>query len=237
MRMASLTRRCFKSEWMDDPALDAHRHLAALRGLERINAWSGTVGVLWRAIEPELRSRRDEGLPPLRLLDVATGSGDVPCWLAATARRQGLALEVLACDFSHRAIDIARRQRSRSPDVRFFVADAMHHPLPRVDVITACLFLHHVPTPSIVPLLRRLAERSDRLLVDDLRRTRLGFILAWAGTRLLSRSPVVHEDGPRSVRNALTIAEMRAFAAEAGLAGATVVSHWPQRFLLDWRRS
>jgi hypothetical protein len=61
-------------------------------------------------------------------------------------------------------------------------------------------------------------------------------LLACAGTRLLSRSPVVHVDGPRSVAAAFTPAEALDLAQRAGLTGATVVRRWPCRFLLTWRR-
>ena len=63
-----------------------------------------------------------------------------------------------------------------------------------------------------------------------------GWLLAHVGTRLLSRSWVVHTDGPRSVAGAFTVAELRELAAEAGLVGAEVAWRWPFRMLLTWRR-
>ena len=65
---------------------------------------------------------------------------------------------------------------------------------------------------------------------------RLGYALAWLVTRLLSRSPIVHTDGPLSVAGAFTMAEARALAERAGLSGAQVGWRWPWRFLLSWRR-
>ena len=52
-----------------------------------------------------------------------------------------------------------------------------------------------------------------QVVISDLRRSRSGFVIAWIGTRLLSRSPVVHYDGPVSVRAAWTIRELAGFAA------------------------
>ena len=74
------------------------------------------------------------------------------------------------------------------------------------------------------------------LLVNDLVRSRLGYLLAFAGTRLLSRSQMVHVDGPLSVRGAFKPAEALALALKAGLAGATVSWRWPFRYLLTWSR-
>jgi hypothetical protein len=82
-----------------------------------------------------------------------------------------------------------------------------------------------------------MGEAAGRaVLVDDLVRGRGGFALAWAGCRLLSRSRVVRHDGPVSVAAAFTPAEALSLARRAGLEGATIVRHWPQRFLLEWRR-
>ena len=78
---------------------------------------------------------------------------------------------------------------------------------------------------------------SQRVLINDLRRTRAGYVLAWLGCRLLTRSPIVHVDGPLSVRAAFSLDEVRQLAEECGLSGATLTTHWPQRFLLDWRPS
>src|SRR5947208_702478 len=84
--------------------------------------------------------------------------------------------------------------------------------------------------PSLLELARWL------VLVNDLERGPLGWMLAWLGTRLLSRSRIVHVDGPLSVEGAFTCAEVRALARRAGLDGATLTRRWPCRFLLAWRR-
>jgi hypothetical protein len=74
------------------------------------------------------------------------------------------------------------------------------------------------------------------LLVQDLRRTRLGYLFAWVGLHLLTRSDVARSDGLVSVAAALTLSEAARLAAEAGLEGATVRPCWPQRYALRWAR-
>ena len=89
--------------------------------------------------------------------------------------------------------------------------------------------------------LTSVALREGRTLFamrdqNDLARGWTGLTLAHVGLRLLTRSPVVHFDGPRSVEGAFTPAEALALAAKAGLKGATVARRWPCRFLLTWER-
>ena len=80
-----------------------------------------------------------------------------------------------------------------------------------------------------------VAAARRLLLVNDLERSLVGLLLAVAGTRLLTRSPVVHYDGPWSVAAAFTVAEARRLARAAGLAGARVTRCWPWRWQLTWR--
>ncbi len=221
---------------MDDPALDEAEHVRALRGLARINAVSRTAAALWPAIAGIAVA--GPGRRPT-LLDVACGGGDVAMALAARARRREIALDVSGCDISPAALRFARtRAAARDLPVRFFRLDALADPLPaHYDIVVTTLFLHHLDDGQIAALLSRLARHCDCLLVSDLLRGPLGWGLAWAGTHLLSASPVVHADGLRSVRAALSLPEVHRLIAKAGLSGARVRRSWPRRFLLDWARS
>ena len=212
-------------ELMDDPALDPAEHRAALAGLARINRLSRSAGILW----PDVRDLAARLGRPVRLLDVATGSGDVPLALLKRAGANGVALAVRACDISPTAIAAA------APEVNAFTHDVLRDPLPGgFDVATCSLFLHHLSDDDAVTLFGRMEAAAPLVLVNDLARSRLGFAAAWAGCRVLTRSRVVRFDGPASVRSAYTPAEALALAERAGLRGATVARRWPFRFLLRW---
>lgn len=236
-RFMLLSQRVRKPELMDQPGLDARVHMHALRGLERINRWSGSSRILWRAISA---LALEQPARPLRVLDIATGAGDVPIRLWQRGQRAGIALQVSGCDISPNALHHARERASAGKsDVHFFPLDILHGSLPTgYDVLCCSLFLHHLDADEARVLLRRMSQAAGHMvLVNDLRRSVAGFFLAALGTQVFSRSHVVHVDGPRSVRAAFTIAEARKLAEEAGLTGATVFPRWPCRFLLKWRRA
>jgi len=219
---------------MDQPGLDPAEHELALRGLARINTLSDSAGILWR---PLLALAR-ESARPLSVLDIASGGGDVVAGLGRRARKADVTLRLEGCDISPVAVAHAeRRTAAKDVSARFFTWNALHDPLPgEYDVVTTGLFLHHLDEPEAVLLLRRMKQMARRLvLVSDLERGPLGWMLAWLGTRLLSRSPIVHVDGPLSVEGAFTCAEARKLARRAGLEGATHSRRWPCRFLLTWR--
>jgi 2-polyprenyl-3-methyl-5-hydroxy-6-metoxy-1,4-benzoquinol methylase len=224
-------------ELMDDPGLDRRLHDQALAGLRRINWWSRTGAAIWQAIERTVQTRTSTA--PLRILDIASGGGDQVLWLARQCRQRGISFQIDGCDISPTAVENATTltQRSGISGVRFHQCDALQGALPgdSWDIVMNSLFLHHLSEAQAIQILRRMREVTRQLLlVDDLRRTLPGYLLAWLGCRILSRSPIVHFDGPVSVEGAFADHEVRQLAEQAGLAGYQLQHHWPQRFLLTW---
>jgi 2-polyprenyl-3-methyl-5-hydroxy-6-metoxy-1,4-benzoquinol methylase len=220
---------------MDDPDLPATEHGSALDGLARLNRWSFAPSTLWSAVAEIARAERR----PLTLLDVACGGGDLPVALARRARRAGLPLEVSGCDRSPTALAHARAlaQRHDVP-VRFVRRDVIADALPgSADIVTCSLFLHHLADAEAVALLGAMRDAAKQaVLACDLKRSRTGLLLATTFSRLLCRSPVVHADGPASVRAAFTKDELVGHARRAGLDGARVRNVFPERMMLTWTR-
>lgn len=228
--------RCREPEIQDQPDLHPERLRHALSGLARLNFLSATARPYFRplrALQGELRLER------LRILDLACGGGDVTIALWQRAMRAGLDWRLAGCDLNPLSVEAARaRARQAAADVHFFVHDLLARPVPTsFDAVICSLFLHHLDEAEAVALLRSLASLGTRLiLIHDLDRSRIGLTLAYLASRLVTRSPVIHTDAPRSVRAAFRPSEALALAAEAGLHGATIHRCWPWRWLLAWRR-
>lgn len=226
-------------ELMDDPTLSAVEHDHALAGLARLNRWSRSHRLLWNGIAAHAREANAAGRV-LRVVDVATGSGDAPIALAQRARKLGLRIQWTLVDNSAHALSVAAtRAKSASIVVETVVADIVAKPLPcEGDVVTCSLFLHHCERDGAVSALRHMASAA-RVAVGatDLDRTAQGLALAWLGSRVLSRSPVVHFDAIASVRAAFTLHEARELAQSAGLTGASLIRAWPARWTLWWKRT
>src|SRR5580765_3672542 len=104
--LATLADRDKQPEIMDQPGLETAAHQEALRGLARINWISRSDAILWKPIR---RLAEEKGRQPLRVLDLATGGGDVPIRLHRRAVRAGLSITFAGADFSATAIEHARQ--------------------------------------------------------------------------------------------------------------------------------
>jgi 2-polyprenyl-3-methyl-5-hydroxy-6-metoxy-1,4-benzoquinol methylase len=227
-----LRKREYRAELLDDPGLDQTEAQKALEGLRRLNFVSRSAGILWTEIHKLVKA---ENLQQLRVFDVASGGGDTLRALLRKARRRGLALTIGAGDINPSSLTYAKnRALNCGEQIEFFPHDALDDPLPAgYDVMMCSLFLHH-----LTELLGRMARAANRLmLVNDLRRSLGNYLLVWLGSRLLSRSRIVHTDGPLSVKNAFTVAELAALAKKAGLENFVISMHFPARMLLICKKS
>jgi hypothetical protein len=95
------------------------------------------------------------------------------------------------------------------------------------------LFLHHLTGEEARDLLHGLAEIAEKgLVIADLDRGWLNTLLVTLGSYLLSRSPLVHHDGPASIRAAFSRSEAEALVGWAGLGGATVKTAFPGMWVM-----
>ncbi len=163
-----------------------------------------------------------------------------PLSYGGAARAAGLNLEVEGADISPTALAFARQKAEQGrAEVKFFRLDVENDGIPAgYDVLTSSLFLHHLSEGQALALLRRMSQAAERMvLINDLRRCRLGFMLAWLVARTLTTSAVVRVDATRSVEAALTMDEVQRLATKAGMENIQIARRWPCRFLLTWRRA
>ncbi len=221
---------------MDDPALPEAELLAALDGLARLNMVSRAASVL----VPPLRAAAAATPSPLRVLDVASGGGEVAIDACAALKRRGVDVHLTLSDINARSLErAAAYARKKTVPASAVVVDVLApsglrgHASAQYDVVMCSLFAHHLDGPDVVRLLREMGAASRRLvLVSDLARGVLNRVMINAAARVLTRSPVVHFDSDASAMAAWTPRELAAMAAEAGLTDIRVSRRFPARMLL-----
>lgn len=215
--------------------LDEHQHdlrilEQSLSQIANVNRWLGGTRALLKHVTTLLTS-----VGAARILDVGTGSADLPRSLVTWARRSGLPLEVVAVDVHAQIRAIAHARCRDFPEIHIQAADALALPFAdrTFDVAVISLTLHHFDDEHQLQVLRELARVSRGfVIVNELRRTYLNY----AGARLLAETVwrgnrLTRHDGPLSVLRAFTAAELMNVCTQAGMRG-WVHRHHFQRLIL-----
>ena len=200
-------------EMMDRPQPVSPELERDLERLRQLNRWFGS----YRLISVFARRWIMPGMQ-MRVVDLATGSGDIPRLLVDHARTIGAQIAIDAVDQQAATLEIARNLSADYPEISYHAANilewgsAQHY-----DLALCSLVLHHFSDDDAVKLLRRSRELSKKLvLVSDLRR---GFLVQ-AGVHMLTavifREPMTRFDARLSAQRAFSFGEMRDLAITAG---------------------
>lgn len=219
-------------EMMDDLAQDDAGLRRSLADIRRINTILG-----WRryAVGAVAQRVRASGVRSFSLLDLASGSADIPLAIADWANRAGIAARIVVSDIHPVMLAVAREQARATPNVTVEECDALnpHYPDGSFDIALCTLALHHFAPEDAMQILRSMARVGRRVLVFDLARARLAYLGALVMTRGLRMDPITRFDAPASVRRAYTATELRALAKQAGLRDARIGMRFPFRLTLD----
>lgn len=213
-------------ELLDDTGHDPAELANNFRDIQRVNLLLGGTATVLRHL-----TRVVDAVPmgrPVTMLDLATGSADIPLAISGWAKRHDRPISIVASDLSGPILDLARKQAEGHPDIVIAQHDARAVPLPdkRFEIVLCSLSLHHFSPEDAVRVLREM-DRLARtgFILNDLRRGRVGYVAAWIASRLTTRNRLTRHDAPLSVMRAYTPSELEALLLRAGITDATISTH------------
>lgn len=214
---------------MDEPGVDPIRLSRALGYIRRVNRVLGyTRATLEHFKEFSKRWKPGERIT---VLDVATGSGDIPAAMLRWAGRSGFDLRVIGMDLHARTVGIAAERAGKN--LQFIRADALDIPLAdaSVDYVMSNMFFHHLDESQIIHCCSQMNRISRRgVLIADLLRDRRA--RWWIGLFSIFSDPMVRHDATVSVEQALNRDEAIDLARRAGLDYVRYRRHFGHRFVL-----
>jgi ubiquinone/menaquinone biosynthesis C-methylase UbiE len=220
-------------ELLDDESHDPRVLEQSLEHVAQVNRFLGGHSAARAAVRPLLRYSAT-----LRILDIGTGSADIPRALVRDARAAGTAVEIIATDIHPQMRAVAAACTVEYPEIRIEAADALALPFPddTFDVALLSLALHHFEGEAPVTALREAARVAGMVVVNELERSRINYAGAWLLSNTWWRGNVLtRHDGPLSVLRAFTRGELTAIARAAGLADIRIQRRWFYRLLLTAR--
>jgi len=224
-------QRIYQDELLDAGAGNDQDVARNLKDIRRVNRWLGGTRVVIEALSAAIGRTTDS----FSLLDVGTGSADIPGAVFKWCQRRGIQSSIAAVDVSARNLKVARNRLGVSPAVELVQADSLALPFGErsFDFVVASMFLHHFKDEDVVKLLESFAIVARRaVIVNDLLRDLVPYYLTQTIGRLLATSFLTRNDAPVSVLRGFTADELSRLAANAGLDRVTVQRVFPYRLML-----
>ncbi len=177
---------------------------------------------------------------PVKVLDIATGSADIPVAMARWARGRGIRVVITAVDINPLAIREAAAVTEAYPEITVSVADGFSLPFEdgSFDIVLCAKTLHHFSEDDTVRILKAMYRlASVGYIVMDLRRNWVPWLLITMLSHIFSHNRLTRHDGPMSVLRSYTVAELGTLADSAGLAGHVIVRQPFWLMVLSGRKS
>ncbi len=197
---------------MDRPQPVSPELVSDLRNLRALNRYFGSYRLIRHFLRRWIRPN-----DKLRVLDLATGSGDIPRLVVKFARKRGAIVQVEAVDFQTSTVEIARQLSAGFPEISYHEA-GIHHfgEGGAYDIVLFSLALHHFEAEEAVQLLRRCRKLSrGRVLVADLRRGWFAKVGVDLVTATIFREAMTRNDARVSVERAFSFRELHELARAA----------------------
>lgn len=199
-------------ELMDRPQPVSPELERDLQNLRRLNCYFGSHAVVLRFMRRWIRPGDH-----LRIVDLATGSGDIPRLIVDLARKIGAKVQIDALDRQAATLEIAAKLSADYPEISCIEANILDwRPAEPYEIALCSLALHHFSNEEAVRVLRRCREFSRKfVLVSDLRRGLFATIGVHLLTALIFREPMTRQDGRLSAARAFSFTEMEKLARQA----------------------
>ncbi|MHC4080789.1 MAG: methyltransferase domain-containing protein [Planctomycetota bacterium] len=228
-----LTQRRRAPELMDDPDVDRKELERSLRFIRMVNRRLGGAGAPVRHLERW--STQWPAGETIRVIDIGTGSGDIPLAISRWAQRAGRRVHVTGVDLHATTLKLAREHVGEVPNIELVQADALEltdrFEAGAFDYAHAGMFLHHLDDIEVMTVLRIMYRLAGRGLIwNDLVRGTVELLLVRLLT--LGRPAIVRHDGIASVAAGFTRREALDLARRVGLPDIVYRRHLFGRFTL-----
>jgi 2-polyprenyl-3-methyl-5-hydroxy-6-metoxy-1,4-benzoquinol methylase len=187
---------------MDDLEASGEVIPQTLRELETINKWLGGNYVTTNGLDQLLKRKNTK---KLFIADLGCGGGDMLKLVAKWAKMRNVDVSLIGFDANPHIVDYAKENCLGYENISFEVSDIFSEEFKqrKFDVILCTLFTHHFKEEQLTRIFNQFKSQATiGTVINDLHRHWLAeFLIKWL-TRFFSKSDMVKNDAPLSVRRA-----------------------------------
>ncbi|MGY6522167.1 MAG: methyltransferase domain-containing protein [Mongoliitalea sp.] len=222
--------RSTEKEIMDDLAVGGEVLDQTLHELRVINRLLGGNYVSTSGLEKLMKQVPQ---PHYSIADLGCGGGDMIRVMHNWAKLNKLNCSFIGIDANPHTIAFAKENLKDLKGVDFEVMNVFDESFSdgQVDIITCTLFTHHFTDEELISIFKACKKKAKiGLVINDLHRHPLAFYSISLLTRWFSKSPMVKNDGPLSVKRSFKKKDWERVLHASDISNFTLSWHWAFRW-------
>jgi len=227
--MTRLSHSPTGTEILDDLSADSRMVEESLGNIARANRWLGGLAAVRHGLSRVLAGRTGA----VTLVDVGTGTGDIPAMARRWARSRGLEMRAFGVERHPVAARLAHNQGLQTS---IGCGGALPLRDASVDVVVLSQVAHHLDEDSCVAVFRE-CDRVARIgvVVADLRRSVAAQAGFWFASHALRFDRVTRSDGVTSLRRGFSTGTLQRLLERSGV-DAAVERRPGYRLVATWNK-
>lgn len=214
---------------MDGESLSENDLFQNLDELEQINRFLGGNHAIWNVFKSKFNIDQNREFV---IADLGCGGCDVSRMLVKQFRKMNKPVQIYAYDLHPLILKYANKKTQQYPEIRLVNQDVLSSdwvPEVKPDWIMLNLFLHHLNDTEIKKLLTVLLANCHKgIVISDLHRNRVAYMLFKFYTFVFRKSYVTVNDGLLSIKRSFRRNELKKLTEH--LTGVDVTIKWKWAF-------
>ncbi len=225
-----ITTRSSEKEFLDDSSLNTQDLYQNLSELDSINKFTGGYRASIKGLKFLLSKK-----PGIQsILDIGFGGGDSILQLNKFAGKNKIKIFFYGVDLKSDCFNYAIQRLAHFRNVKLLCSDYKNiqpELYKKTDVIHCSLFLHHLEEAEIINLFQTARAYNCILLINDLHRNKIAYHGIKFLTGVFSKSWLVKNDAPISVKRGFNKKELETMLKKAGFTNYFVKWHFAFRYI------
>ncbi len=217
-------------ELMDDHQLDKGSLKKAYADINRCNTLLGGTTITLDTIQNLVRKHPKKSYT---IYDVGCGDGHMLRKIADVYDNKGIALNLVGIDIRDDILAIAKEASTAYPAIEYKNVDILSlDKEEQCDILLCTLTMHHFSEKELNKFIRKFAELAKvGIIVNDLERSKLAFILFKLFSLFFISSEVARKDGLISIQKGFRKSELKQMAKRLKNFYHTIKWKWAFRYL------
>ncbi len=223
--------RSTQKEFLDNDNIPFADIIVNMHELNMVNTWLGGHAITCNGIR-NFQTKFPQS-STLSIAEIGCGGGDNLMAIQRFLDRQEIKYTLTGIDIKQECIDYAQQQ-AKIP-LNWICSDYrdVQWPGNKPDIIFTSLFCHHFTNEELVAQLQWLKQNSRLgFFINDLHRHPLAYYSISLITSIFSKSYLVKNDAPLSVKRGFTAPEWHQLLQKAGITNYTLKWKWAFRHLI-----